>query len=73
MNMRGDNEVKRRGKNIKDHRGQPVNPYTQVGGLVYHDYLQNIHSKSDIIFPYPRPGKWIYPKPGFIQWKKDSK
>ena len=70
--MRGDNEVKRRGKTkLKSDRGRPTTTYSETNGACFKDFLINKHTTRDIIFPYERKGKWTYPKPGFIQWKND--
>ena len=57
---------------LKYHRGKPKDPFVDHGSVSFKDYLINKHTTNDIIFPYPRKGKWIYPKPGFIQWDKDA-
>jgi len=72
MNMRGDNQVKRRGKSkLKTDRGPKLTPYSETNGINYKDFLTNRATTRDITFPYERKGTWTYPKPGFIQWRND--
>src|SRR3990167_4577436 len=71
-NMKGDNQVIRRGHHPQ-RRGKKADPHSDNrGGTFYHDALQTKDSITDIEFPYPRRGKWTYPKPGFIQWRNDA-
>ena len=68
--MRGDNELKTRGNHKQVRRGKQANPNSDNrSGIVYHDALRTKDSVTDIVSPYPRRGRWTYPKPGFIQWR----
>ncbi len=73
MNMRGDNEVKRRGKS-KELRGKKE--YMQMNeAYLTRDFTwgsaggppKNLVAHTEI------KGQWTYPKKGFIQWITDTR
>ena len=71
MNMRGDNEEKRRGK-TKQFRGKKQDYF--AGDMRMSDFTwgQLNDCPVNLIHPYPIKGQWTYPKKGFIQWKTES-
>lgn len=53
MNMRGDLTNKNGKARFKYQRGKPKDPFVDHGSPPFKDYLQNMHSKRDIIPPFP--------------------
>ena len=70
--MRGDNDVKRRGK-TKQFRGKRPE-YAQSDAMVLKDFSWGDGNRQpkNLIALFPIPGKWTYPAPGKIQWKKSK-
>jgi len=72
MNMRGDNEVKRRGKS-KQFRGKKADMQMNEAYITRNFSWGSGHCPTILTIPeeYSKDvkGQWTYPKKGFIQWK----
>ena len=68
MNMRGDNEVKRRGM-TKQFRGKKTDLTSGYMRMVDFNWGSYGDIPNNLIHPFPIKGQWTYPKKGFIQWK----
>jgi len=58
---------KKRAKQLLDQRN---NPFLNNGGMPFKDALLYEYMPRQITHPHPIKGKWTYPGPGLIQWRK---
>jgi len=59
-------------KYTKQFRGRPNSNDTADIHLKDLSWGQGGMQPKNLIAPFPIPGRWIYPKPGKIQWKKSK-
>jgi len=56
---------------LKNLGRRPPDPYkSHYRDPTYHDFLLNEDTPHTVKHPFEIKGKWIYPGPGLMQWRK---